>query len=398
MFLELLITTVIGILCGIVTGLLPGVHINLVALLLLSIAPFLLRHVQPIAIAAFIVAMAVTHTFLDFVPSVFLGAPDSETVAAILPGHRMLLQGKAFDAVKLTVMGSLLSLLLSVLLLPVLFPVIRFLEPVLKDRIGILLLGFMLYLIFKDKQRWRNLLIFTLSGVLGMVIFSLPLKDPLFPLLSGLFGISTLLISLRDTTVIPPQSCKEGVTVSRSVIAKAVVCGTIAGSMTSFFPGLGPAQGAVLVSSFVRKLGDIGYMIMVGGLGTVNFVISLVCLAVLEKARNGAVLTILNVMTVKPAGIAMLAMVSLIAGGASTWLSLAVTRVFGRLFSSVNYRTVVLSVILFVATLVALFSGWLGIVVLLISTSVGLVAGLSGSARNHAMGCLILPVILYFLF
>lgn len=397
MFLEILVATLAGIFFGIITGLLPGVHINLVALLLLSIAPFLLRHVQPIAIAAFIVAMAVTHTFLDFVPSVFLGAPDSETVAAILPGHRLLLQGKAFDAVKLTVMGSLLSLLLSVLLLPVLFPVIRFLEPALKDRIGILLLGFMLYLIFKDKQRWWNLLIFTLSGVLGMVIFSLPLKDPLFPLLSGLFGISTLLISLRDTTVIPPQSCEEGVTVSRSVIAKAVACGTIAGSMTSFFPGLGPAQGAVLVSGFVRKLGDIGYMIMVGGLGTVNFVISLVCLAVLEKARNGAVLTILDVMAVKPAGIAMLAMVSLVAGGASTWLSLAVTRVFGRLFSSVNYRTVVLSVILFVATLVAIFSDWLGIVVLLVSTSVGLVAGLSGSARNHAMGCLILPVILYFL-
>ncbi|MBI4150446.1 tripartite tricarboxylate transporter permease [Candidatus Woesearchaeota archaeon] len=396
MFLEVIFAIFAGILCGTFTGLMPGVHINLVALLLLQAASLLLQFIHPITIAIFIVAMAVTHTFLDFVPSVFLGAPESEA-AAMLPGHKMLLQGKAFDAVKLTVMGSLLCLVLSILLLPLLFPFVRFVYPLMKGYIGHILLLCTAYLIFKDKQRWWNLLIFMLSGVLGLVIFSLPVKDPLFPLLSGLFGISTLLISLRETAIIPSQHTEEGMVVEKKTVAKAVVAGTIAGSMTAFLPGLGPAQGAVLVSTFVRKLGDIGYMIMVGGLGTVNFVISLVALAVLEKARNGAVLTILEVMKVQPMGIVALALVAIVAGGFAVWISLGVTRIFARLLAKVNYRTVVLCVIILVTILVGVFSGVLGIVVLLISTAVGLVSALSSTARNHAMGCLILPVILYFL-
>jgi TctA family transporter len=129
----------------------------------------------------------------------------------------------------------------------------------------------------------------------------------------------------------------------------------------------------------------------------VNFVLSLVCLAVLEKARNGAVLTILQVMAVKPAGIIALAAVALVAGGLATWLALAVTRVFGRLLSLVDYRKVAIAVMAFVAVLVLLLTGPLGLLALAVSTAVGLVAGASGSAKNHAMGCLILPVMLYFL-
>ena len=397
MFIELTLATFFGIFCGIITGLTPGVHINLVALLLLNAASFLLLYIHPITIAVFIVAMAVTHTFLDTVPSIFLGAPDSASAVSLLPGHKLLLEGKAFDAVKLTIVGSLLCLLLSILILPVLFPFVRFLYPLMKDYTGHILLVAMLYLILKDKQRWRNLFIFLLSGVLGLVLFSLPVKDPLFPLLSGLFGISSLLISLQETTSIPPQSDEEGIVVENKVMAKAVVSGTIAGGMTSFLPGLGPAQGAVLVSAVMRDLGNVGFMIMVGGLGTVNFVLSLVCLAVLEKARNGAVLTILEVMHVSNTGIAILALVALIAGGFATWITLGTARLFSRLLTKVNYKAMVISVIIFVTVLVGIFSGFLGLLVLVISTSVGIVAATSGCARNHAMGCLILPVILYFL-
>jgi putative membrane protein len=396
MFVELLLALLAGVACGLVTGVTPGVHINLVALLLLNAAPFLLLHVQPITIACFIVAMAVTHSFLDVVPSVFLGAPDSEAMA-MLPTHRLLLQGKAIDAVKLTITGSLFGLLLATLLLPLLFPLVRHGYPLIQKWIGHILLAAMLYLILKDRQRWLNLLVFLLSGVLGLVLFSLPVKDPLFPLLSGLFGMSSLLISLRETTAIPPQSDVEGMAVGGRLMASAAVAGTAAGSLTSFLPGLGPAQGAVLVSAVVRRLGDTGYLIMVGALGTVNFVISLVCLAALEKARNGAVLTILKVMEVEPAGIAMLALAGVVAGGLAAWLALWLARAFSRLFAVVSYRAVAVGVMAFVTCLVGVFSGWLGLLVLAVSTSVGLVAGLSGCARSHAMGCLILPVMLYFL-
>ena len=47
MLLEILIAIVLGCLAGIITGLTPGIHINLVALLVLSFSAFLLEITSP---------------------------------------------------------------------------------------------------------------------------------------------------------------------------------------------------------------------------------------------------------------------------------------------------------------------------------------------------------------
>jgi len=107
MFIEILFAILIGLFFGIITGLIPGIHINLVSIILLSLSPILLNYTNPLVLCVFIIAMSVNHSFLDFVPSVFLGAPDADTALSILPGHKLLLEGKAYEAVKLTVMGSL---------------------------------------------------------------------------------------------------------------------------------------------------------------------------------------------------------------------------------------------------------------------------------------------------
>ena len=77
----------IGILAGIFTGLFPGIHVNLVSVFLISISPSLLKYTSPISLAIFIVSMSITHSFLDFIPSIFLGAPDEDSFLSILPGH-----------------------------------------------------------------------------------------------------------------------------------------------------------------------------------------------------------------------------------------------------------------------------------------------------------------------
>jgi len=63
----------------------------------------------------------------------------------------------------------------------------------------------------------------------------------------------------------------------------------------------------------------------------------------------------------------------------------------------VNYQALVITIVIFISVMVFYFSGLLGLLVLLVSTLVGIIPGEIGVARNHQMGCLILPVILYFL-
>src|SRR3989338_568180 len=209
MFLEILLAIVAGVSAGVITGLTPGIHVNLVSVFVVGMSGFLLSITSPIPVAVFLLAMSITHTFTDAIPSIFLGAPDPDTCLNVLPGHKMLLQGKGFDAVKLTIIGSLLSLLLMVLLLPFFILTAPTLYVWLQPFIGWILLGVVLYVIWIERG-WRQKIIggmiFLLSGLLGIVVFDLPtLNQPLFAMLSGLFGVSTLLISLNDQNNIPVQ-------------------------------------------------------------------------------------------------------------------------------------------------------------------------------------------------
>lgn len=397
-FLEVLAAIFLGVNAGIITGLIPGIHINLVSLILLSLSPVLLHYTNPVVLCCFIIAMAITHTFLDAIPSIFLGAPDADQALNVLPGHKLLLQGKGFEAVKLTVIGSLLCLLLAVILiLPMLF-ISRTVYPFLKDYIGYLLIVIVLFMILKDKKKLLNLIVFLISGVLGLIVLNMPtLKDPLFPLLSGLFGTSMLVVSLTQKVKIPEQTFTETLDVGKKHIAQAIGAGTLAGALTGFFPGLGPAQGAVLASQITRNIGDYGFMILVGGINTVNFVFSLVTLYTIEKARNGAVIVVSKLLEDYSLTVLLLFVcAALLAGAAATFLALKLSKVFAKLVSKVKYGLVVCCVIALIVILVFYFSGLLGILVLLVSTAAGIIPGITGTARNHQMGCLILPVILFF--
>ncbi|MBW2965080.1 tripartite tricarboxylate transporter permease [Candidatus Woesearchaeota archaeon] len=399
MLIQLMIAIALGISAGIITGLTPGIHINLVSLILLSISPILLNYTNPIVLCCFIIAMSVTHSFLDAIPSIFLGAPDADQALNVLPGHKLLLEGKGFEAVKLTVIGSLLCLLLAVAIVPIMLPITKIIYPLLKNYIGYLLIAIVCFMILKDKGRLMNLVMFLMSGVLGIIVLNMPtLKDPLFPLLSGLFGTSMLVVSLTQKVKIPKQTFTETIKVEKKNIAKAIGAGTLAGSLTGFFPGLGPAQGAVLASQLTRDIGDYGFMILVGGINTVNFTLSLVTLYTIEKARNGAVIVVSKLLEqYSLITLAVFIAAALIAGAASTFLALKISRLFARMMEKVNYTHIASAVIMLITALVIYFSGFLGLLVLIVATAVGIIPGLTGTARNHQMGCLILPVILFFI-
>ena len=110
----------IGIFLGCMTGLIPGFHVNNVALIALSMSPLAVGAGIPLsAVAAIIVAMGTVHTFLNYIPSALIGAPDGDTALALLPGHRMLISGHAAQGVAYSARGSQLGLLLSIPLLVV---------------------------------------------------------------------------------------------------------------------------------------------------------------------------------------------------------------------------------------------------------------------------------------
>ncbi|MDD4308739.1 MAG: tripartite tricarboxylate transporter permease, partial [Thermoplasmata archaeon] len=128
--LAVILFTLLGCVAGIITGLVPGIHVNNVAMVILSsqaaflsFALLMFGWAQPsssqliVIVCSLVIGNAITHTFLDFIPSVFLGAPDAETALSLLPGHRMMLAGRGYEAVKCSVIGSFGAVIGAMILL-----------------------------------------------------------------------------------------------------------------------------------------------------------------------------------------------------------------------------------------------------------------------------------------
>jgi len=395
--LQILIAILAGICTGIISGLTPGIHINMISLLVLSISGFLMEQfgISVIAMGVFIIAMGVTHTFLDAIPSIFLGAPNENTVLGVLPGHRYLLRGNGLMAVKLFTLGSFFGLLCSIIMFPLLYLFTKFSYQFFERFFAIILIMVSVFMLWKDEKKLWAILVFILAGIFGMIVFNLNMKDPLFPMLSGLFGVATLLISLNDNNNIPKQHDDTRIQLDKKKTFLSMVAGNISAFIVSTFPGLSGSIAAVISMQFVKDLKDHGFMILMGCIGTAGFVLSLVALYTVNKARNGAVIVIAKLMPTDFWTIVLFLAVSLIAGGAAVFLSMFFGRVFCKIIAVVNYRILVVSIIALVTIMVYILTSWIGLLVIITSTAIGIIPGIVKVQRTQAMACLIVPIISY---
>jgi putative membrane protein len=395
---ELVLAIIFGTIFGIISGLTPGIHINMVSLLVLSISGLLAESfgINLLTLGVFIIVVGITHTFLDAIPSIFLGAPDESNALGVLPGHRYLLRGNGLMAVKLFTIGSFFGLIMGILMFPLLYLFTKHVYHSLEKYFALMLIFTSIFMLWRDEKKLWAILVFTLSGILGLTIFSMNLKDPLFPLLSGLFGISTLIISLNDNNIIPEQNDETYTKLEGKKTFLSLVAGNISAFIVSTFPGLSSSIAATMSIQFFKDLGDKGFMILLGCIGTSSFILSLVALYTIDKARNGAVIVISKLLpNISLDIIIIFLIVALISGAISTILSLWFGRKFSRMISKVNYRMLVVGIIIFVTFLVIIMTSWKGLLVLITATALGLIPGIVKVQRTQSMACLIVPVIFY---
>ena len=148
--LNLILPIILGIFSGTITGLIPGIHINLVAISLLSLT--FIQNLPPTPLLIFIIAMAITHTFLDFIPSIFLGAPSEDTSLSALPGHELLLKGQGHNALKLTLIGSTMAIVSLAIIIPTFIFLIPKIYPFLQRMMGFLLIWIAILLILNERE------------------------------------------------------------------------------------------------------------------------------------------------------------------------------------------------------------------------------------------------------
>lgn len=376
------LVAIIGTLTGILAGLFPGIHTNLLAVIIASL------QFDVWLSSVFLVSVAVSRSVIDAVPTIFLGA--SEDVMALLPGHRLLKKGCGIEAVKFCVLGSILGVIGGLLLVPIFvvsFPLVfSFIHPY----IFWLLLLLVFILLFRGG--WKSFVVFLLAGVLGILSLD-AVREPLFPLLAGLFGASGLLLSIVNKVSVPEQVNTDILKLRKLPLFLSVLTGVLAGSMVTLFPGLSPSQAASLAQ--LKKMKSIQFLVLTGALGTVDVVISLVTLFVLGKSRNGAVVVIEQLLGAVPESALIIFLAAACASaGLSAIAALFSSKWYAVMLEKIDYSLLSASVLLFLLAMSFILSGWLGVLVFITATAIGLLAPLTNVSRSHAMGCLLLPTLI----
>ena len=394
MLIEVLISTLVGVFAGTFTGLLPGVHINLVGTILVGLTATLFSLINPIYLITFIASMAITHTFIDFIPSIFLGCPDTDTQLSVLPGHELLKEGKGYEAVMLTATGGIFAIFILIL--------ISFPSAFLFSMIYELIRSVMFYalsitsllLIFSEKKKFTALFVFLISGILGLCVLNSEIKEPLLPLLTGLFGSSMLVISIKNKIQIPQQE----ITSPRCKMLKPLIGTIIASPLCGFLPGLGSGQAAILGNS-ISRTDRKGFLVLIGATNILVMGLSFVSLYAISKTRTGAAVAIQEIMGFLSWKILLVILgVVLLSGIISFFLVKVLTRFFSQRINRINYSLLSIATLIFLVIIVFVFSGFWGLLILIASTLTGIYCNSLNVKKTHMMGCLLVPtMILYIL-
>jgi putative membrane protein len=397
MLIELIIALLIGVLIGTFTGLFPGIHINLVGAFLITLSSSVLVSISSIYLVVFIVALAITHTFVDFIPSIFLGCPDTDTELSVLPGHEMLKKGEGYQATMRTAYGGLISVfLLAILAFPLAFVVSR-IYPTIQKVIPYILIAVCIIMIFSEKKKFQAFIALSLTGILGMCVLNLNLKEPLLPLLSGLFGSSMLIISINQNTKIPKQKLKFKKLDFRRFI-KPLSGALIASPLCGFLPGLGGGQAAV-IGNQISRTDEKDFLILIGAVNVLVMGLSFVSLYSISKTRTGAAAAIQSLMgTMNLNTLILILCVCLISGVISFFLVKFLSIEFLKIIEKINYKKLSIAIIVLLGMIILLISGLLGFIVFAISTATGIYCISLNIRKTQMMGCLLIPTIILYLF
>ena len=394
----ILVFALFGFFAGIITGLIPGLHVNNFAFIALA----LFINSEPefsLLISIFIISMSLTSSFIEFIPNLLLFLPDSDNFLSILPGQKMFLQGKAFQAVYLTAFAGLVSGVISIIIF---YPLLFFFDSLwflVKDFIWVLLVIVLILMVFEKKsfKEWFfTLIIVLLSGFLGLVSFEfLFIDEPLFSLIAGFFGISAILNSLESKGYSVKQSLDiEPIDFLQTI--KLTSISLFAGLFIALMPGVSPALTALILSQMIGTISSKEFLFVIGSVSMTNFVFSFGALISIEKARSGAALAISNLIVLTQNEVILIMGISLIIIPLAFLTCLFLSKKLINELNKINLRPLLIAILLFQLVLVFFFSGFLGLVVSFLALIIAFLAADLGVKRSTCMSCIMLPMVIRF--
>ncbi len=356
-----LLAMLLGVFVGTLTGLIPGLHVNTAAFLFVSLISSLLS-ANPLLLTpaiVFIMSAAITHTFLDFIPSIFVGAPDESTCLSVLPGHRLTLRGYGYVALVYSALSGLFGSLFAVLFLPLLLSFGNEVYNTIKSFIPYILIGVMFILLLGERKKVSAAIILLLSCFLGIVVLSLPMTsgDALVSMLTGLFGLSTIIMSIYTSPSIKRQ--KLNFKINWRDITSNSLLGSVAGILSGLLPGITPTQSSIIVAQLKRRMSERSFIAMLGSANTVHAFIAVMSIFIISKPRSGVAIA-LQSLGMGKSSIPLLILCTVVSASLATVITIVVGRRFASDLTEINYGKLGIAILLFLMILTFIQASFLG--------------------------------------
>lgn len=422
-FLVILLAGVTGTVIASLLALLPALHVYNVAGIFLLLIAEVARHVTvpDAAFVTFMMGLVVGYAMVNTIPSIFLGTPDEAAMFITLPGQKYLMQGRGYEASLLTGAGGLGGVVFLGLAAPLFPKILPAFQAIIAPHLFWLLALMLAFMVLSEwpkggdrgtpRERfldaWGSLLAgiatLALSGLLGFILLYKPIVPPKFafqnimPAFVGLYAVPWLVTNILSGTAIPRQNLSRSLDTDHFLMARGVAAGAGGGLIAAVFPIITGGMGGLIAGHATAQRDERLFIISQGASKMVYYVGAFLLLFVpgLGLTRGGLAWMVQSFYT--PATFEdywMVVATILVCGGLSFLLLIILSRAMVWLVQRVNHRTLSVVTSVIVVGVVAAITSWPGILIMIVSTGIGMIPVFFHSRRMNCMGVLIVPVML----
>ncbi len=244
---------------------------------------------------------------------------------------------------------------------------------------------------------------------MGWIMLNSPISSgvSLLCMFTGLFGISTLLYSLSQSSEVPVQNTEHHLRVDKNIL-RGIFAGGIAGSILGFLPGMGPAQGSIIAQE-ISGGGDTGedkdsFLVAMSGVNVSDTLFSLIAIYLIGNPRSGIAVYIDKLIEMfNYQHLILYIFVSITAVSLALVLCLKLGDLMSEYIQRLDYSKLTWVVMIFMTILVILFTlmehANILFILLVYSTSIalGLLPHYLGLNKSNLMGVLIVPAIVIYI-
>ncbi len=412
----------LGALAASVLACVPALHIYNVVGFLILLGAGASSFIGPEDLSGLMLGLITGYAMLNTIPSIFLSAPDDSTLFVVLPGQKYLLQQRGWEATVLTGLGGLGGIAVLVLLTPVASTLFSTVRGVLQPHLHWILLAVIAFMLMSEwpkgtdraatgwgklAEAWTSLtaglVTFFLSGLLGFVLMYRSLVpvdvayQNLLPAFVGLFAIPWVLQNIVSQVQIPQQHIATSVDGSPLLFARGIFAGTIGGLFAAFFPIVTGGIGGFIAGHATAQRDDRLFLISQGASKTIYYIGAFLFFFVpgLHLTRGGMAWMLSGIYSAyTPDTFYRAVGAVLVAGVVSFFMLLLLTRLVIKLVERVDYRWISIGTLGLLIAIILLMTGPGGLLIVAVSTGIGLIPVLWGSRRMNCMGVLLLPITL----